>query len=161
MKKIFSIITIVASIHLTSCNGFGPIDKNIKTENVDFNNDNIIGTWKLDKFSYDYLSKKNKTDSIYITFNKDKTFVLNNSNTLFQSKSNTEINSKKNGTVDNIQTKGNWTIVETQYDKTIQLFFGKNIIQSGLSVFQKGNEYQIWCFFGDPDSGERLRFVKN
>ena len=161
MRKIILVITIITSMLLTSCYFIGPVDSDIKTENVDFNSDNIIGTWKLDKFSYEYLSRKEKTDSIYITFNKDKTFVLNNSNSLFLSNTNENIKSKQNGIIDNIQSKGNWSITDIPHNKTIELTFDNKVIQSDFSVFQKENEYQIWYFFGDPDSGERLRFMKN
>ncbi|KIX19688.1 hypothetical protein SY27_17925 [Flavobacterium sp. 316] len=32
--------------------------------------------------------------------------------------------------------------------------------QSGINVYQKGKEYQAWYFLSDPDTGERIRFLK-
>lgn len=55
MKKILFIIIM---FNIVSCNFFGFVDSNIQTKNVDFDESDIIGTWKLDKFSYKYLSGK-------------------------------------------------------------------------------------------------------
>lgn len=152
----------MVSINLTSCYFLGPIDTDIKTKNVDFDNNDIIGTWKLDKFSYEYLSKKDKIDSIYITFNSDQTFVLNNSSSIFLPKTNTNF-TKKSGIIDNSQTKGNWKILQynTLAQKHLEFTYEDKTLQSGINVYQKDKEFQIWYFFGDPDSGERLRFLKN
>ena len=50
MKKIVYFISI-ANI-LISCNFFSTVENNIQTNNVDYTDKDIIGTWKLDKFSY-------------------------------------------------------------------------------------------------------------
>lgn len=146
MKKL--IIFLIVNI-LVSCNFLGPLDSSIQTKNVDYSEKDIIGTWKLDKFSYEYLSKKEKTDSIFISFDKDSSFIINNSKELF------------NGTIDNIKTTGSWEIIQTSKKKSLQLNYNNGSSQSGINIYQKGKDFQIWYFFGDPDSGERLRFLKN
>lgn len=157
MKKIVIIIT--AFIILNSCYFFGPVDSSIQTKNVEYEEKDIIGTWKLDKFSYEYLSNKENMDSIYITFNADSTFVLNNSIALFNRQADLSRNEKINGRIDNVNTEGVWFITNYAY-KELVLKFKDNNNTSGIDVFKKGNEYQIWYFFNDPDSGQRLRFLK-
>lgn len=53
MKK--NVITFLIVIFLTSCGGGSGIDNSIQTHNVIFNEKDIVGNWKLDKFSYKYL----------------------------------------------------------------------------------------------------------
>ena len=145
---------------LQSCNFFGPVDSSIQTKNVDFNEKDIIGRWKLDKFSYEYLSKKDNIDSIYLALNADNSFKINNSSSLF--KQVTKINGKDkiNGKIDNIKTIGKWEIKPYSSYKVLVLTYENCTHQSGINFYKKENEFQIWYFFGDPDSGERLRFVK-
>ena len=108
MKKIVCNILLLSIF--TSCNFFGPIENKTQTKNVDFIDKNIIGTWKLDKFSYEYLSKKENLDSIYITFESDSTFILNNSIKLFDRTADLIKNEKINGKLDNEISKGKWII---------------------------------------------------
>jgi hypothetical protein len=146
MKKINSILLVALSI--LSCNGISSIENNIKTKNIDYKKEDIFGKWKMDTFTYEYLSKKEKIDSIYLSLNKDNTFTLNNSKDLF------------NGKLDNILTKGTWEIRENGNSKSFELSFNNKSKQSGINIYQKGEEYQIWYFLSDPDSGERIRFLK-
>ena len=162
MKRFVIVFLIVIS--LTSCNNGSGINNNIQIHNVNFDEKDIFGTWKLDKNSYKYLHGKESLDSIYITFNEDGTFKLNNSENLFKQKQGIpELDSiTKNGIIDNEISKGKWQV--TKYENmsnNLNLVYDNNINQSGLNVYKKGDEYQIWYFFGDPDSGERLRFLKN
>lgn len=161
MKKF--VITFLVVVFLASCGGGFGIDSNIQTHSVNFNEKDIIGNWKLDKFSYEYLYEKESFDSIYITFNEDGTFKLNNSRDLFKSKKTDPefFNVKKNGIIDNETSNGKWKV--TKYENMsndLNLIYDNNISQLGLNVYKKGDEYQIWYFFGDPDTGERLRFLK-
>lgn len=156
------IVSFVIVNVLISCNFFGPVDSSIQTHNVEYSEKDIIGTWKLDKFSYEYLSKKENLDSIYITFKSDSTFVLNNSIDLFD-RMDYRDNEKINGKIDNVETEGKWKIIryETLNHKDFNLNFEDNETRSDFKVFKKGDEYQIWYFFNDPDTGQRLRFLKN
>lgn len=140
---------------LTSCHFFGPVESNIQTENVDFEESDLVGNWKLDKFSYKYLSNKEDFDSIYIQFDSDSTFRLNNSEDLFKEKE--DVNGMINGKLDNLETRGKW---EKYGSNQIQLFLIDSKSDINLKIFKKDDQYQIWYFFGDPDSGERLRFLK-
>jgi|SRR5690606_25127782 len=162
MKKLFILAGILLT--LNSCYFFGPVDSNIETRNVDFKEADIIGTWKLDKFSYEYLEKKENFDSIYIAFKTDSTFVLNNSQDLFKWRGNAPeyLDVKQNGTIDNIMTSGTWKIKDYKSGnlKVLEIVYNNKTYQTGVNVYKKDNEYQIWYFFGDPDSGERLRFLK-
>lgn len=160
MKKLFILVGIL--LILNSCYFFGPVDSSIETRNVDFKETDIIGTWKLDKFSYEYLSKKENFDSIHITFKADSTFVLNNSQDLFKWRGNTPefLDVKQNGVIDNTITSGAWKIKHYKNQKTLGMTYENKTYQTGINVYKKGSEYQIWYFFGDPDSGERLRFLK-
>lgn len=146
MKKINSILLIALSF--LSCNGISSIENNTNTKNIDYKKEDIFGKWKMDTFTYKYLTKKEKIDSIYLSLNKDNTFTLNNSKDLF------------NGKLDNIHTKGTWKISENDNNKSIELSFDNKLKQSGINIYQKGKEYQMWYFLSDPDSGERIRFLK-
>lgn len=159
MKKI--IFSTFIGLILISCNFFGPVDSSIQTNNVDYSEKDIIGTWKLDKFSYEYLSKKDNLDSIYITFKSDSTFVLNNSIDLFD-KIGYRPKDKINGKIDNTNSYGKWKITnyKVSKNKVLSLNFN-NIKKSGFDVFKKEDEYQIWYFLNDPDTGQRLRFLKD
>lgn len=143
------VITFLAVIFLTSCGGGFGIDNSIQTHNVNYEEKDIIGNWKLDKFSYKYLSSNREIDSIYIVFNENGIFKLNNSKDLF------------NGIINNKTSNGKWKV--TKYENMsddLNLIYDDNTNQLGLNVYKKGDEYQIWYFFGDPDTGERLRFLK-
>jgi hypothetical protein len=157
MKIIF--ITLIGLI-LISCNFFGPVESSIQTNNVDYNEKDITGKWKLDKFSYEYLSKKENLDSIYITFESDSTFILNNSVKLFDRTADLNKNEKINGKLDNKISKGKWIIKQYTNHKTLDITHENNTYELGLNVYKKGKDYQIWYFFNDPDSGQRLRFLK-
>lgn len=160
MKIVISILILCT---ITSCHFFGPVDSSIQTNNVDFDESDIIGTWKLDKFSYKYLSSKENLDSIYITFKSDSTFEMNNSKHLFDFDENSTITEDSHDTgaiLDNNLTKGNWKITQYTDEKNLHLVYSDNSTQPGLNVYKKGEEFQIWYIFGDTDSGERLRFLK-
>ncbi|OIQ26929.1 MAG: hypothetical protein BM564_13575 [Bacteroidetes bacterium MedPE-SWsnd-G2] len=146
MKRHYWILLILV-LGFTSCHFKGPIDVNIERKNVEVNSKDIIGTWKMDKFSYDYLSEI-KTDSIVLTFKPDNLFEMNNSQNLFDR----EIN---NGT-----SSGKWEIIE-QYDtKKIKLNFNDIKTSKNLEVYKLKENYQLWYFLSDPDTGERIRFLK-
>ena len=158
MKKIVCNILLLSIF--TSCNFFGPIENKTQTKNVDFIDKNIIGTWKLDKFSYEYLSKKENLDSIYITFESDSTFILNNSIKLFDRTADLIKNEKINGKLDNEISKGKWIIKQYTDHKILYIKHENNANQLGINVYKKGEDYQLWYFFNDPDSDQRLRFLK-
>ncbi len=143
------VITFLVLVLLTSCGGGFRIDNSIQIHNVNYEEKDIIGNWKLDKFSYKYLSSNREIDSIYIIFNENGIFKLNNLKDLF------------NGIINNKTSNGKWKV--TKYENMsddLNLIYDDNTNQSGLNVYKKGDEYQIWYFFGDPDTGERLRFLK-
>lgn len=138
---------------LFSCNGGYGVDNKIQTENVKYTKEDIVGKWKLDKFSYKYiLPKEGFTDSIYIVFNKDGSFQSNKSIDLF----NTPVSPNN---ANKIQ-KGNWKINMLENKSELILTYENEVTLSDLNVFRKDNKYQIWYFLGDPDTGERLRFLK-
>ncbi|WP_179321148.1 lipocalin family protein [Winogradskyella helgolandensis] len=146
MKRHYWILLILV-LGFTSCHFMGPIDVNIERKNVEVNSNDIIGTWKMDKFSYEYLSEI-KTDSIVLTFKPDNLFEMNNSQNLFDR----EIN---NGT-----SSGTWEIIE-QYDtKKIKLNFNDIKTSKNLEIYKLKENYQLWYFMSDPDTGERIRFLK-
>lgn len=147
------IITFFVCAILFSCNGGYGIDNKIQTENIQYVKEDIVGKWKLDKFSYKYLLLDERlTDSIYIIFNKDGSFQSNKSIDLF----NPSVSSKNDDTLQ----KGNWKINMLENKSELILTYENQVTLSDLNVFKKGAEYQIWYFFGDPDTGERLRFLK-
>lgn len=156
MRKI--IFSILIGCIIISCNFFGSVENSIQTNNVEYSEKDITGKWKLDKFSYEYLSKKDNLDSIVITFKADRTFILNNSIDLFD-RIDYKPNEKVNGKIDNNIIKGKWKITK-HANKDLILIFNNNLNKTGLSVYKKGKEYQIWYFLNDPDTGQRLRFLK-
>ena len=146
MKKPFWIL-IILILGFTSCHFMGPIDANIEKKNVEVNLNDIIGTWKMDKFSYEYLSEI-KNDSILLTFQSNNKFEINNSQNLFEREINNGISS------------GTWEIIK-QYDtKKIKLNFDKPNITKDLEIYKLNDNYQLWYFLSDPDTGERIRFLK-
>lgn len=164
MKKV---LVIIIMFNIVSCNFFGSVDSSIQTNNVDFDKSDIIGTWKLDKFSYKYLSVKENFDSIYITFKSDSTFEINNSKELFNRKSQDSLvvlDKFSDGKIDNTLTNGQWKISHIKMPDyniiKLNLIYDNNSALSDLKVYKKGEDYQIWYYFGDPDTGERLRFLK-
>ena len=147
------IITFFLCTILFSCNGGYGIDNKIQTENVQYSKEDIVGKWKLDKFSYKYLLPEEiLTDSIYIIFNKDGSFQSNKSIDLFDP----SVSSKNDDTIQ----KGNWRINMLKNKLELILTYENQVTLSDLNVFKKGTEYQIWYFLSDPDVGERLRFLK-
>ncbi len=159
MKQFF--LLILFSLSLTSCNFFGTVDNQTKTKNIDLARQNIVGIWHLDKISYKFLSAKDKIDSISINFSSNGSFVLNNSNNIFVH--NFDLNKNK-VLVDNQKTVGKWNISHNEFlnSDELNLFFGNEQSRlEGLKVYKKGNQYQIIWFFNDPDTGDRLRFLKN
>ena len=146
MKKPYTIILILM-LCLTSCHFFGPIDTNIETKNVAVESNDIIGNWKMDKFSYEYLSEI-KNDSIVLTLKSENIFEMNNSQKLFDTE------------IDNGISSGRWEIIE-QYDtKIIELNFDSPKTTKNLEIYKLKNNYQLWYFLSDPDTGERIRFLK-
>ena len=146
MKKINSIIII--ALIILSCNGVNNIENNIKTKDINYTKEDLLGKWKMDVFTYKYLLKNEKIDSVYLLLNEDNSFTLNNSKDLF------------NGKLDNIPTKGTWKIIENKNNKLFELTFNNKSNQSGINIYRKGKEYQIWYFLSDPNTGERIRFLK-
>ena len=137
----------ILTIFIFSCNGFGPVDRNIQTKNLSISKEELIGKWKMDSFSYRYLSNL-KNDSIEIEFYPDSTFKMNNSSKLFKN------------SIDNEITVGKWKIDSSYKTKSIQLNFNSDKTNKQLEIYKKGKEYQLWYFLNDPDSGERIRFLR-
>lgn len=158
IKKVICLLLINI---LFSCNFFSPIEENIQTQNIEISEKEIIGTWKMDKFSYEYLFKNKELDSIYIIFKSDSTFFLNNSINLFDKVADLSLGEKINGKLDNAKSEGKWEITNYKNSKynTLSLVF-KNETKISFDVYKKGDNYQIWYFFNDPDTGQRLRFLK-
>lgn len=146
------IITFFLGTILLSCNGGYGIDNKIQTENIQYVKEDIVGKWKLDKFSYKYLLPQDLTDSIYIIFNKDGSFQSNKSIDLF--------NPSASSNNDNTIQKGNWKVNILKTKSELILTYENQVTLSDLNVFKEDTEYQIWYFFGDPDAGKRLRFLK-
>lgn len=118
----------------------------IETENFKISQDELLGKWKMDSFSYKYLSSF-KNDSIIIEFKNDSTFILNTSSKLFDNK------------IDNTTVKGTWKIESFKREKSIILNFKDNISKE-LQIYKNDKDFQLWHFLSDPDSGERIRFLR-
>lgn len=144
MNRAYLILLII--LVNISCNGFGPVDMSIETENFKISQDELLGIWKMDSFSYKYLSSF-KNDSIKIEFKNDSTFILNTSSKLFDNE------------IDNTTAKGTWKIGSFQREKSIILKFYDNGSKE-LQIYKKNKEFQLWHFLSDPDSGERIRFIR-
>ncbi len=146
MKRALRLILSLKIMLLVSCNGFGSIDRNVKTKDINVSPKAITGNWGIDYHSYKYLSSIKK-DSITIIFNPDSTFELNSSYDLF------------NNVIENEVSKGNWKIINQNRSVQIELSFNDKMFKN-LEVYKKGENYQLWYFFSDPDTGERLLFLK-
>ena len=146
MKNIYFVLLILL-LGFTSCNGFGPVDMNIQTKKIKVTSNDILGTWKMDKFSYEYLSDFKK-DSVILSFTDNNKFEMNNSQNLF------------NRQINNEPTTGTWEIIEQYGTKKIKLNFDDTTNSKELEIYKKKDNYQLWYFLSDPDSGERIRFLK-
>lgn len=146
MKKIYLFLLILI-LGFTSCIGFDPIDMNIQTKNLKVTSNDIVGMWKMDKFSYEYLSDFKK-DSVILFFTDNNKFEMNNSQNLF------------NGKINNETTTGTWEIIEQYETKKIKLNFDDTKNSKELEIYKKKDNFQLWYYLSDPDSGERIRFLK-
>jgi hypothetical protein len=120
----------------------------------------IIGTWALDKFSYDAIQNKGiKKEKVSLKFNNDKTFEVQNFPNIFDFDENNKI----------IKSKGIWKISKNFEGKNwvLNMEFGKtedfissNVISTDFELYLQDNKLIIWYFIGDPDSGDRFLFTK-
>ncbi|MBC3847620.1 hypothetical protein H8K90_14580 [Winogradskyella echinorum] len=146
MKRPYWMFSILI-LGFASCHFTGPIDVNIQRKNVEVKSNNIVGKWKMDKFSYKFLSGI-KNDSIVLSLNSDNQFEINNLQNLFEGEINSGI------------SFGKWEIIE-QYDtKKIKLTFDDTQTTKNLEIYKLKNNYQLWYFLSDPDNEERIRFLK-
>lgn len=138
---------LCCTVMLSSCNGFGPVDRSINTKNVAVANNDVVGEWKMDSFSYEYLTGTFK-DSVVLRCKEDHTFTLNTTHSLFDEKLTQET------------TMGSWELTKFGEKTSLALQFTTINTTKTLDVYQKGKNYQLWYFLGDPDMGKRIRFLK-
>ena len=152
-------------ISVTSCRYFNvsPVD-GITTKNVTEKpkNEDLIGTWEIDEFSYDLIIQNG--------YESDKTIELKLlENNYFEIENFPEFadvfNESGNKKYHNLT--GKWKVEKDFNNKYWVLslnFDHSEFYNQGMNInydlFLKNNKLIIWNFIGDPDSGERFLFEK-
>jgi hypothetical protein len=121
----------------------------------------LIGTWEVDKFSYDYIEKLIDIEGKKIMISIHKEGVLGSANLPNFRWSNEDKPTKL------INPEGTWKLNQS-YKKDrwqISMSFGR---QGGYEyrfagrydIYKRNDSLFLWMFIGDPDSGNRLLFQK-
>jgi len=162
MKKASVLLILVLCI--CSCRYFNVSPVNgITTKNLtekplpkDF-----IGKWKIDKHSYDLISKEGyEYKDVELVIKNDGSFNAKNFPDFI------DVFSKK-ATKEYLNAKGTWKIGKDFDDEkwVLGLNFEKSkLYRDDLAVefelYIEKEKLILWYFIGDPDSGERLLFEK-
>lgn len=149
------------SIILNSCQFPKTIDESsLKRIEEKPDNSELYGTWELDSFSYDYVSKtysNNNDFDIVLNINQDNSFLLKNMP--FYDNFGVQKYTKLT-TID-----GNWILKQSFNKKYWELKLDYLIYEKTKSMIlmlfnKKDTGLVIWKFIGDPDMGKRLLFEK-
>lgn len=160
MKKHITIISILCLL-LISC--FEVVDTKNNKPVTKVNQSDLTGVWKADKFSYEFSVKNidGKTqkpeDTISLLLNRDGTFMFKNALEVSE-----DSIIQKNYT-------GTWELAkriqkgyENQYAINLN---SKNklplYLRFSFPIYKKNNQYELFIFIGDPDSGERIGLKKD
>ncbi len=161
MKKIIFLLIVLS---FSSCRYFnvspvnGITTKDLTEEPL---SKDFIGSWEVDKFSYD-LIRENGYD-----LKKVKLDIKNNGS--FEAINFPDFIDvfSENISKKNINTKGMWKIKKDFNEEKwgLQLDFEKSdLYKDGLSIsydlYIQEDKLILWSFIGDPDSGERFLFQK-
>lgn len=159
MKKIKWVLLMALSI---SCNFFGPVDSStMKQIELKPNEDQIIGNWFLDEFSFRFLentelSRVKKTN--LIIDNKGRFEMINFPRIR-------DLNLTKDSI--NLSFQGEWYLQKSFNDKfwELKLKFQLSKNENRSMIFKlydsKNDGLIFWKFIGDPDTGNRLLFKKS
>nr|WP_317631544.1 hypothetical protein [uncultured Flavobacterium sp.] len=172
MKKLFFLFAIL--ILTSSCYYLAAFASEIDP-NINANPTDIVGTWKLDKESYNHLVKTEALDSIFLEIKADSSYTINTSLQIFKDK-HQQKDSLDVRLIDNVKTHGIWNLLNTNFinEKTKREYKSCRIdlkdkkgnyiskINPYLTVYKLKDkeEYELWHYFEDPDSMIRLRFTK-
>ena len=157
MNKILCLIIIVT---FSSCRYFNvsPVD-GITTKNLTEKplSEEFIGSWKIDKYSYELIEKKEyKQKNVKLIIKNDGSFAAKN----FPDFVNVFSENKMN---EYINANGTWKIgKDFKGEKwTLSLDFNKSeYFSTEFELYRQDEKLILWYFVGDPDSGERLLFEK-
>lgn len=161
MKKIIFLLIVLSFsscryFNVSPVNGITTKDLSDEPSSKDF-----IGTWEVDKFSYD-LIRENGYDfkKVKLNIKNDGSFEAINFPDFIDVFS-------KNISKKYVNTKGNWKIEKDFKGEkwVLQLDFEKSdLYEDGLSIsydlYLQEDKLILWTFIGDPDSGERFLFQK-
>lgn len=160
MKKITLLIILLA---FTNCRYFNVSPVNgITTKNLTKKptQEEMIGIWEVDKFSYDLIEqKKYERKKIELKLNSNGTFEITNLPNF--------VNVFDKTTEKYINTIGTWKIGKDfkEDNWVLNMSFEKsNLYENGMSIsydlYLQDEAIIIWEFIGDPDSGERFLYRK-
>ena len=158
MKEIALLIILLT---FTNCRYFNVSPVNgITTKNLTEKptQEEMIGVWELDKFSYDLIEqKKYEKKKVELKLNSNGTFEITNLPNF--------VNVFDETTEKNINTIGTWKIGKDFKEENWVLnmsFIKSNLYENGMSMsydlYLQDETIIIWEIIGDPDSGERFLY---
>jgi hypothetical protein len=125
------------------------------------NDNDLIGTWEVDKTTYDLVEKKGYKNprKIELKLNNDKTFEAKNFPDFAMVFDSRVLKAH--------QLKGKWNVAK-DFEETyfvLELSFDKiedsvGGFSTSYDLYLQDSKLIIWDFIGDPDSGERFLFEK-
>ncbi len=174
MKKLCLLYYLLFLISITACNlnplGSRPDETRTKNPTIKFSkvaekpaDSLLIGTWEVDRFTYEFLRKHVDVDDrkVTLTLKKDRTLTsMNlpnmNSYNLYQPDS---LLGKMTGSWEPEQSykKDRWQ-VQLSFDWKGGTRYG---FAGSYYIYKRNDSLFLWRYIGDPDSGNRLLFRKN
>ena len=160
MKRIICLLILST---LISCRYFNVSPVNgITTKNLTVKptQAEMIGTWEVDKFSYELNEHKGyEKKKIELNLKKDRTFSISNLPNYVKVFDKTEdkfVNTSGTWKIGK-DFKGEKWVLNIRFDKS-------NLYEKGMSTYYdlylQDDGIIIWNFIGDPDSGERFLYRK-
>ena len=163
MKKIALLFIILL---LSTCRYFNVSPVNgITTKDLTNmpKNQDLIGSWEVDNFSYELIKEKGytKAKKIELKLYENGNFEAINFPDFIDvfKNSNEEKFHQLNGKwkVDKDFAGKKW-VLNLKFEKSI---YYENGLVTDYDLYLENNKLIIWTFIGDPDSGERFLFKKN
>jgi hypothetical protein len=137
---------------MTSClNGLGPVSSNLKKFTEKPEENELVGDWEVDEFSYEFIRDN------YNSNPKEMIFKINDDNT-YHFKNVYDFENPKDSVSFNVS--GQWEIKDyNSQGWNLDLDFSRNFgLANNWFLFKEDGEIIIISFIGDPDSGDRLLF---
>ncbi|GAB1857135.1 hypothetical protein MHTCC0001_19710 [Flavobacteriaceae bacterium MHTCC 0001] len=122
--------------------------------------DELVGTWKIDSFSYKFLKTFYEIGDreVLLNINEDGSLYINNM---------PDLNTLEEGTIDRTNfynLEGKWNLFQFKEGGKWYLHlrnFSKSLgLTTSLHLYHKDANLAIVSYIGDPDEGNRLLFFR-